>query len=98
MTTWIIVLINMMLVLSVVSFGMYWWDKRAAQRDKRRVRERTLHTVALLGGWPGALVGRAAFRHKTVKVMFRVLTWLAIVAHVAIAGGVTWLVHQMTRG
>src|SRR5688572_1858253 len=38
---------------SVVAFVMYWHDKSAARTSRRRTSESTLHTIGLLGGWPG---------------------------------------------
>lgn len=38
------------LLMSVVAFALYAWDKRAAKRRRRRVPERILHLVALSGG------------------------------------------------
>jgi len=43
-------------VLSLVTFCAYWQDKRAAQAGLWRTPESTLHALALLGGWPGAIV------------------------------------------
>lgn len=52
---------------SVVLYGI---DKFAAIRKKRRLPEATLHLVAILGGWPGAVLGQRMFRHKTRKASF----------------------------
>ena len=67
------------LAASAVAFALYGWDKAAAKGGRRRVPERALHGVALLGGWPGAAVAQAAFRHKTQKEPFR-RAFLATVA------------------
>jgi uncharacterized membrane protein YsdA (DUF1294 family) len=77
-------------LLSLVALFLYRADKRAAQRGTWRTRESTLHLVALLGGWPGALVGRRLFRHKTRKQPFVTILWLTVVAHCA--GAVSLLV------
>ena len=84
----------MALLASVVSFGLYGWDKRAAQRGNWRVTERTLHLWALLGGWPGAWLAQRQFRHKTQKVSFRVLFWLTVVLHCAAVVGVGLLLQR----
>lgn len=69
--------------LSLVALVLYRSDKRAAERGTWRTPEVTLLAVGLLGGWPGALVARALFRHKTRKQPFVALFWLTVVAHCA---------------
>lgn len=49
-------------VLSFLSFGL---DKQKAVHGRRRIRNRTLLGLALLGGSVGALLGMGLFRHKT---------------------------------
>ncbi|TIC87523.1 DUF1294 domain-containing protein [Nocardioides sp. GY 10113] len=73
-------------VLSVVAFVVYRSDKSAAEHGRWRwwrTPESTLHALALVGGWPGALVARQALRHKTVKQPFRSLFWVTVVANCA---------------
>jgi len=66
---------------SVVSFVMYWWDKRAARRGRWRTREGRLHAVDLLGGWPGGLAAQRLLRHKTRDLRFRAWFWVTMVVH-----------------
>ena len=75
-------------VISLVSFIAYWLDKRRAANGGRRVSERTLHLLAFLGGWPGALIGQRQFRHKTQKVSFRIIFWLVVAVHIGIVSAV----------
>ena len=49
-------------VVSALLFGLYGIDKSAAQRGRMRIPEATLHTLAVLGGWPGALLGQRVMR------------------------------------
>ncbi|HBH39727.1 MAG TPA: DUF1294 domain-containing protein [Curvibacter sp.] len=79
-----LLLIAGMVLMSVLSYAMYAVDKRAAQRGHRRVPERTLHLLALLGGWPGALLAQRRLRHKTAKPRFLIVYWLTVAGHVAI--------------
>jgi len=58
-------------VMSAVAFFVYWADKRAAQHGRQRIRERTLHLLALLGGWPGAYAAQRILRHKTARAAFQ---------------------------
>jgi uncharacterized membrane protein YsdA (DUF1294 family) len=86
-TVYVVALLGM----SFATFVAYGLDKRRAGQGRRRVRESTLHWMALLGGWPGALAGQRFFRHKTKKLRFRVVLWLVAVAHVALVAGVAYL-------
>ena len=60
------------LTASLAAAVAYRVDKSAAQSGRWRTSERTLHVLALLGGWPGALIGQRVFRHKSRKPSFRV--------------------------
>lgn len=74
------------LVFSLLTYFVYWYDKRAAGAKRRRVPGRTLHLLEFLGGWPGALVAQSHLRHKTSwrnEFGFKLLTWLSVIAHVA---------------
>jgi len=75
---------------SLATFILYGLDKRAAARRQWRVPERALHMLALFGGFPGALLARRVFRHKTRKTGFTIMLWLIIVVHAA--GWGAWLV------
>ena len=68
-------------LMSSVLFAVYGLDKSAARRGASRTPEWVLHVMALLGGWPGALVAQRVFRHKTVKQPFRTIFWATVVAN-----------------
>ena len=85
----------LVVVMSVVAFLMYGWDKRQAKTKGWRVSEKQLHTLAFLGGWPGAMLGRTYFRHKTQKNEFKIMTWLAAGLHVAL---VVWYFYSLLAG
>lgn len=55
---------------SVLSVGLYWLDKRYAQKGRARIAERTLLWVDALGGWVGGWWAQRLFRHKTAKRSF----------------------------
>ena len=74
------------LLASGLCFVMYFLDKRAAQRKRWRISEKTLHTFEALGGWPGALLGQQWFRHKTQKFGFKAILWMIIAIHIIAVG------------
>ena len=43
---------------SVIAFVAYAFDKSAAENDRWRTQESTLHLFGLIGGWPGALLAQ----------------------------------------
>jgi len=72
------------LLASAASVALYGIDKRAAQRQARRIPERTLQLLAAGGGWPGALLAQALFRHKYRKPDFQWIFLLCAVANIAV--------------
>ena len=73
---------------SLLAVFLYARDKSAAQNNRWRTPENTLHLVALFGGWPGALVAQDAFHHKSKKEAFQTLFWMTVVVN---AGVLVWL-------
>ena len=71
-----------MLVVSVVSFVTYRTDKQAALKTTWRVPENKLHFLDLIGGWPGGLIARQLWRHKTTKTSFVVTFWLTVIINI----------------
>jgi uncharacterized membrane protein YsdA (DUF1294 family)/cold shock CspA family protein len=69
--------------LSIVTFIAYALDKSAAVRGDWRTPENTLHTLALAGGWPGALLAQQLLRHKSTKAEFRWFFWTTVVVNIA---------------
>ena len=90
MTTAVVAYLGLVAVTSVASFAAYGLDKRRASIGGRRVSERTLHLLAALGGWPGALLAQRQFRHKTRKVPFLIAFWAVVVLHVTVVGAAAY--------
>jgi len=79
-------------VLSLVAVIITVHDKRASrQHNARRVPERTLLTLSLLGGSLAMLVTMYLVRHKTKHAKFMVGIPLIILLQLAIAFFVRWL-------
>jgi len=75
-------------VLSCIAFMLYRHDKNAARAGMMRTRERTLHLIDLLGGWPGGLLAQDRLRHKTRKTTFQLVFWATVAINCALLG---WL-------
>ena len=65
-----------LLVMNLVTFLVFGRDKGKAKRKAkneavRRVPEKTLFLLSILGGSVGALLGMKAFHHKTLHKTFR---------------------------
>lgn len=77
-------------VIASVTFLAYAIDKAAAQSNRWRIPESTLHALALLGGWPGAMLAQTLLRHKSVKREFRLIFWITVAVNLLVLG---WLVR-----
>jgi len=73
---------------SIITFLAYALDKSAAQNDRWRTKESTLHLFGLIGGWPGALLAQKTLRHKSKKQEFQTIFWVTVIANCFILG---WL-------
>lgn len=70
------------IVINLIVFGMYAWDKHKAKTDKWRTKESTLIIGALFGPW-GAFIGMQLAHHKTRKLKFK-LVYVFLVLHIAV--------------
>lgn len=68
-------------ITSLWAFAAYGIDKRRAQTGSRRISEKNLIFIGLLGGWPGAFAAQQVFRHKTQKLSFQIVFWGTVVTH-----------------
>lgn len=65
-------------LLSGLTYLIYDMDKKAAQQGKQRIPEKNLHLLALMGGWPGALLAQQKLRHKSAKTEFQQVFWATV--------------------
>jgi len=77
--------IGWLLLVNLLTYFVYWLDKRRAAKGGRRIRERELLLWALAGGSPAAILSMRRHRHKTKKLSFLVkITMVVLVQLVAI--------------
>jgi len=68
--------------VSLFTFLIQGLDKLQSRGPGRRVPEKWLHLLELIGGWPGAHLGQQLYRHKTVKPSYRRIFFLMVALHV----------------
>lgn len=73
-----------LIAINTATFLAYAFDKHAARKHRPRVRERTLHLLALIGGSPGGLIAQQFLRHKTTKRSFQLTYWGIAIVQVAV--------------
>ena len=69
-------MIYLFLVLSILTFLLFGFDKNAARMNQSRIPEKVLLGLTILGGAAGGLIGMQVFRHKTRKNYF----WIILIA------------------
>ena len=69
------------LLASVATFVAYGYDKHRARANGWRLTERTLHTMEIAGGWPGAMVAQRRFNHKLRKQQYMLVFRLIVAVH-----------------
>ena len=70
--------------VNIIAFLMCVYDKRAAVKKRRRISERALFAVSIIGGAAGMLAGMLLVRHKTKHWYFMVFVPLLIAVHAVV--------------
>jgi uncharacterized membrane protein YsdA (DUF1294 family)/cold shock CspA family protein len=78
--------LGLYLAASTFAFVAYARDKLAAQKNRWRTKESTLHMLGLIGGWPGALLAQKTRRHKSKKREFQTVFWATVVLNCCALG------------
>ncbi len=71
-------------LINALGLVLMYLDKQYSRKKMWRIPERTLMTVAALGGSLGSLVGMYLFRHKTKHRKFTVGVPLFLILHLAL--------------
>lgn len=80
------------LLINIVTFFVYYVDKRKAQRGQWRIPEASLLLLAFFGGAIGAFLAMIIFHHKTRKLKFRLLVPVFMVIQLVLIMGAIRLV------
>jgi uncharacterized membrane protein YsdA (DUF1294 family) len=80
--TFLLLLVFHLISINLVTFIAYGTDKKAAKSKDWRIPESNLHTLEVLGGWAGAILGQKIFRHKTNKRSYQNFFWLLMIVEI----------------
>ena len=79
------IILGYLLAVNIATFFLYGIDKYKAKKNKWRISEATLLTMAAIGGSIGALAGMRLWHHKTMHKKFKYGIPLIIILQVALA-------------
>lgn len=80
-----IIIIYLTLINSIAFISM-WLDKKKAMKHQYRISEKTLFTLAILGGALGSILGMQKFHHKTKHWYFKYGMPLILIIQLALLG------------
>lgn len=81
------------IVINLITILIFAFDKSRSKTDGRRISEKTLLLLALLGGSPAALYAMNAFRHKTKKYSFQIPLYLIILLQIIV---IVLILHNLS--
>lgn len=73
-----------LVAINLFAYILYGIDKYKSKKSKWRIPEKTLITIALLGGSVGALLAMKMFRHKTKHKKFTIGVPLILIAQIVL--------------
>ena len=74
----------LLLIINVISFFLFWIDKRRATKNKYRISEFILLLSCFLGGIFGAILAIMIFKHKISKISFKIKLGVIILIQIGI--------------
>ncbi|MFH0857754.1 MAG: DUF1294 domain-containing protein [Candidatus Magasanikbacteria bacterium] len=89
----IIFLTIYLIIINIVTFFYFGFDKLKSRKQERRVSEKKLWTLCLIGGSVGGLAGMKYFRHKTKKISFQAILVIIIALQI---GGIFALINSLS--
>jgi len=90
-----------LLIIHLITFFVFGVDKWKAKRKEkndavRRISEKTLLILSILGGSVGALLGMKVWHHKTLHMAFRIGVPVILILQILIPFGL-WLYFRVIR-
>jgi uncharacterized membrane protein YsdA (DUF1294 family) len=79
------------LIVNLVTFGLFYADKKAAEGQNRRISEKMLLLWCAVGGSPGGYLAMQRFRHKTRKQTFRQAFFMIVAVQAFLLARWAWI-------
>jgi uncharacterized membrane protein YsdA (DUF1294 family) len=73
-----------LIIINLASGIVFIYDKRVAIKNHRRVPERTLHILEIIGGVFANMVLMYSIHHKNLKFRYYGVTWVVMIGWVAL--------------
>jgi len=80
--------------INLVSGLVFRADKKAAIKGRRRVPERTLHSLEAMGGVFANILLMYGLRHKNQKFSYYFWTWVILIGWVSL---IIYVIHYLTN-
>ena len=80
----VVIVLMVLAVLNIVSFGLMAYDKRCARAGKWRVSEKALFFAAACFGGLGGVLGMVLCRHKTKHWYFKLFFPLMLIVQIVL--------------
>lgn len=87
-------LLAYLLIANIITFFTYGLDKWKARKGRWRIPEATLLWMAVVGGSLGAWLGMRAWHHKTQHLKFKYGVPGIIIAQIALACYLSYLMSE----
>ena len=71
-----------LITINVITMILFGIDKYNAIHNNRRIPEKTLLLMGIIGGSMGGIIGMLLFRHKTKKLKFTILFPLLLLINI----------------
>ncbi|MFD2908575.1 DUF1294 domain-containing protein [Flavobacterium ardleyense] len=76
--------IILILLLNLITFIIFGYDKQLAKNRTNRISERSLFLLMVFGGIIGGILGMLVFRHKTNKNSFKLVVFGIVILQLAL--------------
>jgi uncharacterized membrane protein YsdA (DUF1294 family) len=68
-----------LLIINIISFLLYYVDKRNSIKHKWRIPEKCLLLLSIIGGSLGSIISMFLFHHKTKHIKFLIINPLCLI-------------------